>query len=83
MTPNLILLNLPKVISEQLGVSEKTIRRDGKYADNLEEIATHVGDEARTAILGGETKLSKKDVEEIADIAKKDPDQVKEAFQTN
>ena len=69
-----------RIISEQLGVSEKTIRRDAKYADSLEEIATNVGDEARTAILGGEAKLSKKDVEVIADVAKKDPDRVKKAF---
>ena len=69
-----------EVISGQLGVSEKTIRRDAKYADNLEEIATHIGDEARTAILGRETKLSKKDVEAIADLAKTDPDRAKKVL---
>ena len=69
-----------EIISEQFGVSEKTVRNDAKYADSLEAIATHVGDEACTTILGGEAKLSKKDVEEIADVAKKDPDRVKEAF---
>ena len=73
-------LKTKDVVSKQLGVSSATIVRDGKYADNLEAIATHVGDEARTAILGGEAKLSKKDVEEIADVAKKDPDRAREAF---
>ena len=68
------------VVSKQLGVSSATIVRDGKYADSLEAIATYVGDEARTVILGGEAKLSKKDVEEVAEAAKKDPDRVKEAF---
>ena len=74
------VLTTAKTISEQFGVSEKTIKRDGKYAESLEAIATHVGDEARTAILGGEAKLLRKDVKAIADIAKKDPDQVKEAL---
>ena len=73
-------LKTAEIISEQLGVSEKTIRRDAKYADSLEAIATHVGDEARTVILDGEAKLSKKDVEVIADVAKQNPERVKEAF---
>ena len=72
--------NTAEALGSQFGVTGRTIKNEAKYADSLEAIATHVGDEARTVILGGDVKLSKKDVEAIADVAKKNPDRAREAF---
>lgn len=52
-------------IAEQHGVSEKSIRDNGKYAIVVNEITELVGVEAKNKILTGEKKISKEDVIEL------------------
>lgn len=54
-------------IAAQCGVDEKTIRRDAKFAEAVDKIET-AKPESRKEILSGESKLSKRDVVEIAEL---------------
>ena len=52
-------------IGKQHGVTEKSIRDNGKYANTVNEIAELVGVEAKNNILTGEKKISKENIIEI------------------
>jgi hypothetical protein len=52
-------------LAEELNVSEKTIKRDARYAAGLEVIG-RVNPEFKKAILGGSVKVSKSDVQAAA-----------------
>lgn len=66
-----------KRLAKKYGVSEKTIRRDAKFAKAVDEIEKTVGAEAKAAVLSGKSGLSKKDVVAIADMP---PDKQRKAF---
>jgi hypothetical protein len=51
-------------------VSVATIERDGSYARDVDLIAEAVGPEARQSLLARETKVTKRDVRKLAQIAK-------------
>jgi len=78
--------NQPKtidVVAERFKVSSATISRDGRYATAVDILATVAGDEIRRSILCRNTKLSKKLTESLAQLAKQNPDQVKEKLTGN
>jgi hypothetical protein len=54
-------------------VAEKTIRNDSAYARDVDLIAAAVGPEARQSLLARETKVTKRDVRKLAQIAKDNP----------
>jgi hypothetical protein len=54
-------------------VAEKTIRNDSAYARDVDVIAAAVGPEARQSLLARETKVTKRDVRKLAQIAKENP----------
>jgi hypothetical protein len=47
-------------------VGEGTIKRAGKFAEAVDALAGTLGDEARTAILSGDSKVTKQDVVDAA-----------------
>jgi hypothetical protein len=51
-----------KRLGAEYHVDEKTIRRDGQYADAVDTIADTLGPEVRQAVLAGDTKLPKRQV---------------------
>ncbi|PWK22403.1 hypothetical protein LV89_03468 [Arcicella aurantiaca] len=51
-------------IGEQYNVDERTIRRDGQFAEGLEMLTK----ELKTDVLGGKVKVSKKDLQKLAKI---------------
>jgi hypothetical protein len=53
-------------LADEYGVSAPTIRRDAKFAEAVDSIATNVGREARDAILTGKVKADKKAVTQLA-----------------
>ncbi|MDV3002902.1 MAG: hypothetical protein N5P05_004557 (plasmid) [Chroococcopsis gigantea SAG 12.99] len=55
------------------GVSEKTIRREGEYADAIDTLTEVFGSELRIAALDRNTAFSRKRILELAEIAVKDP----------
>lgn len=62
------------VLSETYGVSESTIKRDGKFADAVDRVAL-ISEEpviAKRELLSGKTRLSKKDLSRISRLAKTD-----------
>lgn len=65
------LLNAAEKISKETGVSAKTVKRDGDFAEAVDTIAEKAGPEAKAAILSGESGLSKKDVKALAAAPKK------------
>jgi N6-adenosine-specific RNA methylase IME4 len=60
-------LKTATAVAEQHGVSEKTVRRAGDYANDVDAIADQVGSEARTDILSGKSGLTRTEVGEVAD----------------
>ena len=55
-------------------MSEKTVRRDAKFSEEVDKIGELLGDEAKEAILSGKANVAKKDVEKISKIADEDPE---------
>jgi hypothetical protein len=55
------------------GVNEKTIRRDGKYAEAIDTLTEVFGNKLRIAALDRNTAFSRKMILDLADIARKDP----------
>jgi len=55
-----------KKLAIDFGVDHTTIRRDEKFAKAVDTVADTVGPEAKSEILSGDSKLTKKDVREIA-----------------
>jgi hypothetical protein len=54
------------VIAGQHGISAPTVRRDAAYARDVDDIANTFGDDARTQLLSGEDKLTRKAIAEMA-----------------
>ncbi|MDV3002600.1 MAG: hypothetical protein N5P05_004255 (plasmid) [Chroococcopsis gigantea SAG 12.99] len=55
------------------GVNEKTIRRDGKYAEAIDTLTEVFGNRLRIAALDRNTAFSRKMILDLAEIARKDP----------
>ena len=58
-----------KAIAEQHKVGEGTVQRDAKFTRAMDTIADKIGDEARTEILDGDLKLTRQEVQKMAEIA--------------
>ena len=61
-------------IAKETGVTDRTIRRDADYTRAVDKIAEAIGDDARTAILASEVRMTKKDVKETASLVDTSPD---------
>jgi hypothetical protein len=53
-------------IARRFGVDERTVRRDARLADDLDAVASSLGDGFRRAVLSGEARLSRRDIHELA-----------------
>lgn len=53
-------------LADEFKVSAPTIKRDGKYAEAVDTLSDAIGDEARTAVLSGDSKVTKQDVVDAA-----------------
>ena len=62
-------------LADEFKVSEKTIKRDGKFAAAVDTLSDTIGDEARTAVLSGNSKVTKQDVTDAAEWYKTNPGQ--------
>jgi N6-adenosine-specific RNA methylase IME4 len=60
-------------LAEEFKVSPATIKRDGKFAAAVDTLADTIGDEARTAVLSGNSKVTKQDVTDAAEWYKSNP----------
>jgi len=68
-------------IASQHKRAPATILNDAKFARSVNAIADAVGDDARTAILGRNTKLDRNEVNKLGDIARAHPQVAKNLFQ--
>jgi hypothetical protein len=57
-------------------VDPSTIRRDGKFAEQVQAVAATCGDQARQVLLSKDTKLSR---QEVADLAGMEADEQRQA----
>jgi len=60
-------------IAKQHKVGSRTVERDSQFARAVDTIAANTGDEARTEILDGDLKLTRQEVQQLAEIAKAQP----------
>jgi hypothetical protein len=60
-----------KRLAAEYHVDEKTIRRDGQYADAVDTLADTLGPEVRQAVLAGDTKLPKRQVVKSAQAVRR------------
>ena len=70
------LSNTSYVLAAQHKVGHATIERDGAYAAAVESLAAVLGPEARQAVLGGDLKLTKRDVQALASLVALTPESV-------
>jgi ParB-like chromosome segregation protein Spo0J len=56
-------VNIAENLAEQFNVTSRTIKNDGKYAQGLNKLAP----ELRNEVLQGKSKISKKEIQELAD----------------
>ncbi len=66
------LLDVAEQVGAAYGVTARTIRNDGKFADCVRRIAANCGPEARRALLAGDHRVSKSGVVRLAreDVAR-------------
>ncbi len=74
-------LSAAEKLSRELGVGEKTIRNNGKYAQNLDTISDWSGEDLKIDILNGSVKLTEKEVDTLASFAEEKPYEVREAIE--
>jgi hypothetical protein len=65
-------LNTAGLLAEEYGVSERTILRDGKFTKQVDRIAANCGEEAKRWILSRDGKLTRRQVERLADLGPED-----------
>jgi protein gp37 len=70
-------LKTSQQIAKQHHVDESTIRRNAKFAQNVDAIASAAGDDAKDAILRGDVKITRQEVQKVAEIAKAQPQAAK------
>lgn len=56
------VVNIAENLAEQFNVTSRTIKNDGKYAEGLNKLST----ELRNEVLQGKGKISKKEIQELA-----------------
>ena len=71
------------VLADQLGVNEKTIRRDAEFSQALDVVAavTDSPREVRKQLISKSSPLTKKDITAVAGIAVKDPQKAKRVIE--
>lgn len=60
-------------LADEFKMSAPTIRRDGKYAVDVDTLSDAIGDEARTTVLSGDSKVTKQDVADAAEWYRSNP----------
>jgi hypothetical protein len=65
------LVTTAERLAEEFGVGEKTVRRDGKFAEAVDTLSSVLGYEVRPAVLASE--LAKKDIVDAAAWYKENP----------
>lgn len=65
-------------LADEFKVSAPTIKRDGKFAEAVDKLADTIGDQARTAVLSGNSKVAKQDVVDAAAWYKSNPTTVEQ-----
>ena len=55
-------------LGDEYGVSKNTILRNADFAEAVDKIEKTSGPEAKAAILSGQTKLTRREVQEVADL---------------
>ena len=68
------------ILASEHKVGSRTIQNDGQFSSSVDTLADLVGKELRPSILSRETKLTKTQTKELADLAKSHPEVVKETF---
>jgi len=58
-----------KAIAAEHKVSSRTVENDARFTRAMDTIADKIGDEARTEILDGDLKLTRQEVQKMAEIA--------------
>jgi hypothetical protein len=62
-----------KAVAAEHKVSERTVNNDSQFTRVMDTIADSIGDEARTEILDGDLKLTRQEVQQLAEIAEDQP----------
>lgn len=63
---NDLRLSVAERLADEYKVSAATVKRDGKFAEAVDTLSAAIGDEARTAVLSGDSKVTKQDVVDAA-----------------
>lgn len=66
-----------QAVAKEHGVGEQTIERDVRYARDIDAIAAAAGDDAKNAILTGKVRMTRQEVQEVAEIAEAQPQAAK------
>ncbi len=72
---------LSERLASKYKVGSRTIERDAKFAEAVDNLANTVGENVRQSILSRDANLNKKETLELAAIALSEPEQVKEKFE--
>lgn len=67
-----------EALAQELGVDQRTLRRDAKFADAVDALADVGGEEVRDLVMSG--KVPKQDTIRLANTAKESPEQAKAAL---
>lgn len=61
-------------VAARYGVDPRTIRRDARFASDLDALAQDMGEEFRSRVLSGEARLTRKDVCTLAGMGRQERD---------
>jgi hypothetical protein len=59
-------------LAEQFKVSRATVERDGKFSEQLDELAEDLGEDFRQQVLGRDTRFTRKDIAELLGLDPED-----------
>ncbi|MDJ0718261.1 MAG: hypothetical protein QNJ54_29215 [Prochloraceae cyanobacterium] len=77
---NCTKLDTADKLANEFDVSDRTIKSDGRYAENLDCLGDVVGEDIVPDIISGRTKITKNQTSVIASATESYPEVVKEAF---
>jgi hypothetical protein len=63
-------LKTADAVAAEYGVEGRTVRRDAVFAEALDKIAAHCGDEVREKVLSREFRWTRRDVERLSKVNK-------------
>ncbi|MGK7916480.1 MAG: hypothetical protein AB4038_13215 [Prochloraceae cyanobacterium] len=69
-----------EILAAEHKIGSRTIRRDGRFALDVDTLAEIIGNETRTQILSREKKIGKRDIKKLAELAQSNPEALKQAF---